>query len=364
MAESFIARTKIFFSVTAGVREKGICLFPAPFFFTVLFCQRGAYNRGINEEGEWTRMVNKKTISHLQQLIGKLPPALAGQLEALPESCWDSLQEIRLQEGREIWLIFPGKMLSIGQVIPNRKSVSREEIEQSFAALCDYSVHTFLPQIVYGFLTIQGGHRIGLGGTAVVQDGKVTSIRELSSLNIRLARKQDNPEEVEKIGRSLFEWGLCSVLIAGEPGSGKTTLLRTLAFLLSHRWRVTVVDERGEIVDRGLLPLGGCLDVLRGYPKPAGILQAVRTLSPQVVICDELGTLAETEQLLQAVNCGVRFVASIHAGSLEELFRRPQFQLLQKEKAFEKVLLLRGADLPGQAAGIFEIEDWERQVEG
>ena len=119
MAESFIARTKIFFSVTAGVREKGICLFPPPFFFTVLFCQRGAYNRGINEEGEWTRMVNKKTISHLQQLIGKLPPALAGQLEALPESCWDSLQEIRLQEGREIWLIFPGKMLSIGQVIPN-----------------------------------------------------------------------------------------------------------------------------------------------------------------------------------------------------------------------------------------------------
>ena len=79
-------------------------------------------------------------------------------------------------------------MLSIGQVIPNRKSVSREEIEQSFAALCDYSVHTFLPQIVHGFLTIQGGHRIGLGGTAVVQDGKVTSIRELSSLNIRLAR--------------------------------------------------------------------------------------------------------------------------------------------------------------------------------
>ena len=125
-------------------------------------------------------MVNKKTISHLQQLIGKLPPALAGQLEALPESCWDSLQEIRLQEGREIWLIFPGKMLSIGQVIPNGKTVSREEIEQSFAALCDYSVHTFLPQIVHGFLTIQGGHRIGLGGTAVVQDGKVTSIRELS----------------------------------------------------------------------------------------------------------------------------------------------------------------------------------------
>ena len=106
------------------------------------------------------------------------------------------------------------------------------------------------------------------------------------------------------------------------------------------------------------------LDVLRGYPKPAGILQAVRTLSPQVVIWDELGTLAETEQLLQAVNCGVRFVASIHSGSLEELFLRPQFQLLQKEKAFEKVLLLRGADLPGQAAGIFKIEDQERQVEG
>ncbi len=281
-------------------------------------------------------MVKNAAIGQLQQLLNKLPPALAGQLEALPESCWDSLQEIRLQEGREMWLIFPGKMLSIGQVIPNGKTVSREEIEQSFAALCDYSVHTFLPQIVHGFLTIQGGHRIGLGGTAVVQDGKVTSIRELSSLNIRLARKQDNPEEVEKIARSLFDRGLCSVLIAGEPGSGKTTLLRALAFFLSRRWRVTVVDERGEIVDRGLLPLGGCLDVLRGYPKPAGILQAVRTLSPQVVICDELGTLAETEQLLQAVNCGVRFVASIHAGSLEELFRRPQFQLLQKKKRLRR----------------------------
>ena len=290
-------------------------------------------------------MVNEKTISHLQQLIGKLPPALAGQLEALPESCWDSLQEIRLQEGREIWLIFPGKMLSIGQVIPNGKTVSREEIEQSFASLCDYSVHTFLPQIVHGFLTIQGGHRIGLGGTAVVQDGKVTSIRELSSLNIRLARKQDNPEEVEKIARSLFDRGLCSVLIAGEPGSGKTTLLRALAFSLSHRWRVTVVDERGEIavMFQGIpqMALGSHTDVLDACPKALGIPILLRSANPQVIAVDEITVREDLMAMSAAANCGVRFLATIHAADRRELGRKPLFSHLLKEKVFEKLVTIR-----------------------
>ena len=253
-----------------------------------------------------------------------------------------------------MWLIFPGKMLSIGQVIPNGKTVSREEIEQSFAALCDYSVHTFLPQIVHGFLTIQGGHRIGLGGTAVVQDGKVTSIRELSSLNIRLARKQDNPEEVEKIARSLFDRGLCSVLIAGEPGSGKTTLLRALAFFLSRRWRVTVVDERGEIVDRGLLPLGGCLDVLRGYPQTGGDFAGGShpfTTGGDLRRAWHAGrdrTAAAGGQLRRALYrlhpCGQL------GGTVSS---RPQFQLLQKEKAFEKVLAAAGSGSPRSGGGDF-----------
>lgn len=283
-------------------------------------------------------MRKKIHIPQIDWLLARIPEALRLELDSLPDIIWDQIQEIRIQVGRPIWLSLPGRLF------PLQTQISQKELEDCFSALCEYSVHTYLPQICQGFLTIRGGHRVGLGGTAVIQHGAVVSIRELSSLNIRLSRI--GTMQIQPLADRLFEDGLHSVLIAGAPASGKTTLLREFAQYLSQTVKVTVVDERGEIMEESAQNFGGCIDVLRGFPKTAGILQAVRTLSPQIVVCDEIGNRQETEQLLEAVHCGVKLLAAIHADSLGELLEKPQFLQLQEMETFERIIILKGAEVP------------------
>ena len=206
---------------------------------------------------------------------------------------------------------------------------------------------------------MEGGHRIGIGATAVIQNGRLCSVRQVSSLNLRIAHCIAHPASlsIEPLAEQLFSRGLCSVLVAGEPGSGKTTLLRSLSCWLAGRWKVTIVDERGELYEPNFSAQDGlcCMDFLRGFPKAQGVLQAVRTLSPQVIVCDELGDCEEVQQLLYALNTGVCLLASIHAGSREQLCRRQPFLQLQASGSLDRVLLLRGASHPGQVQEILEI---------
>ena len=260
-----------------------------------------------------------KTYPKLESLAEMLSPVLSEKLlQQIPQEMLETIQEIRIQEGREISLVFPDRIVLLSKVTGKSGAapVNHQQLEETFAALCEYSVHTYLPQIQNGFITTPEGHRVGIGGTAVIKDGKVSSFQKITSLNIRLAREKTKLPEILK---DVFGDGLCSVLIAGAPSSGKTTLLRALALWLAKYYRVTVVDERGEIMGHPSEEREGCLDMLTGFPKHIGILQAVRTLSPQVIICDELGDRQEVEQLLQALNCGVSVVASIHAQDEEQL---------------------------------------------
>ena len=300
------------------------------------------------------------TPTQTQLLFERLSPRIGQALQLLPPTLWAQVQEVRLMQDKPIYLTLPGRSCPIDLVCPGVRAepVTRQEIEQSFAALCEYSVHTYLAQIQSGYITVRGGHRIGLGGTAVVQGDRVQSMRDICSMNIRLARQ--DAVELSALADRLYGGGRCSVLVAGEPGSGKTTLLRALALWLSERYRVTVVDERGELMDgvRG----GGCIDVLRGFPKAVGILQAVRTLSPQIVVCDEVGDGAEVEGLNAALGCGVSLLASIHAGSMGELAQRTQFVQLQRHAAFATAVLLAGAHAPAQVEGIYPLQG-ERLVE-
>ena len=139
--------------------------------------------------------------------------------------------------------------------------VQPQQLQESFAALCDYSVHTCLPQLLEGYLTVEGGHRIGIGATAVIQNGRLCSVRQVSSLNLRIAHPASL--SIEPLAEQLFSRGLCSVLVAGEPGSGKTTLLRALSCWLAGRWKVTIVDERGELYEPNFSAQDGlCLSLI------------------------------------------------------------------------------------------------------
>lgn len=302
----------------------------------------------------------------LERMLQKLSLPIRRQLQAVPASCWEQVQEIRLQQGREPYLVVAGRPMRLGQLLHrpiSTEPVQPQQLQESFAALCDYSVHTCLPQLLEGYLTVEGGHRIGIGATAVIQNGRLCSVRQVSSLNLRIAHCIAHPSahpaslSIEPLAEQLFSRGLCSVLVAGEPGSGKTTLLRALSRWLSGRWKVTIVDERGELYEPNFSAQDGlcCMDFLRGFPKAQGVLQAVRTLSPQVIVCDELGDCEEVQQLLYALNTGVCLLASIHAGSREQLYRRQPFLQLQASGSLDRVLLLRGASHPGQVQEILEI---------
>lgn len=227
------------------------------------------------------------------------------------------IAEIRLRAGR-----CAAAVTVSGKIIPCSAPFSEKDIADCFAELCRYSVHSFSREIAEGFITLDGGHRVGLCGTAVMSGGAVVSVKDISSLNIRIAREVRGCAE-ELYGR-FFAGGLCSLLLAGRPMSGKTTLLRDLSRMLGEKYRVALIDSRNEISAsvRGLptLDVGENTDVLCGYTKPAGIMTALRSLSPDVIICDEIGD--DYDAVEQCLFCGVKVIAAAHAGSLSELSRR------------------------------------------
>lgn len=156
-----------------------------------------------------------KTYPRLESLAEMLSPVLSEKLlQQIPQEMLETIQEIRIQEGREISLVFPDRIVLLSKVTgrSGASPVSHQQLEETFAALCEYSVHTYLPQIQNGFITTPEGHRVGIGGTAVIKDGKVSSFQKITSLNIRLAREETKLPEILK--QDVFGDGLCSVLIA------------------------------------------------------------------------------------------------------------------------------------------------------
>ena len=226
------------------------------------------------------------------------------------------LAEIRLRTGRRaVAVTAEGVMQTCSEPF------TAQDISECFSELCRYSVHSYTNEIAEGYITLDGGHRVGICGTAVIKDGKIETLRDISSLNIRIARQVRGC--AEELFRGIFDKPR-SLLLAGKPMCGKTTLLRDLTRILGERHKVTLIDSRNEISAcvRGAptLDIGQHTDVLCGCPKSEGILLALRSLSPEIIICDEIGR--DHGAVEQCLFCGVKLIASVHAGSIKELERR------------------------------------------
>lgn len=226
--------------------------------------------------------------------------------------------------------------------------VSRNDIADTFRLASNYSVHSHQNSIKNGYITLQGGHRLGLCGTAVCENSRVASVRDISTLNIRISR------EFKGCAESLTEAALngCKgMLIAGSPSSGKTTILRDLTRLLANGGRrVSLIDERDEIaaVHNGCAQndVGSSCDIFSSYPKDVAILTALRTMSPDYIILDEVGSTQEIEAIENGLNSGVRFIASVHANEERDLALRPQIKRLLATGSFDKIVLLEGRTAP------------------
>ena len=228
--------------------------------------------------------------------------------------------------------------------------ISREGLERIIQHICKYSLYAFEEEIRQGFITVAGGHRIGLVGQVVLENNKnIRTIKHICGLNIRVSH------QIKGVGQSvlpyLYEKGMLkSTLIVSPPGCGKTTLLRDLIRSISNGneyaegMTVGLVDERSEIAGSYMgqpqNDVGIRTDVLDACPKINGMMLLLRAMSPRVIAIDELGHREEMEVVRQVSNCGVKMLATMHGNSLDDVWRREGMEQILKEKCFELLLIL------------------------
>ena len=244
-----------------------------------------------------------------------LPGALRAEALFQPEEVRMQAEELRLRSGLGAWLCLRGGVLRF------QTPVGREEIQETLERATKSSLYTVEESLRAGYITAQGGYRLGLGGSLFLREGRPAGFRSISSLSIRIPRSVRCVTD-EMLTRLKGK----SVLIYSPPGGGKTTFLRDLVRRISDDGtRVSLVDERGELaaLSEGVpqFDVGRHTDVLEGCPKEAAAEMLLRTMAPQVLAVDELSS-GEMPLLTSSLAAGVRLLATVHAGNKEELLRR------------------------------------------
>ena len=229
--------------------------------------------------------------------------------------------------------------------------IQPEEIRRSFEAICQHSIYAFENEIRHGFVTLRGGYRVGIAGRVNAQNGQVLSIPHCAGLCIRMMREIQGCADglMEHIVR---ENEVFPTLIVSPPMMGKTTVLRDIARQLSNGVfgaqgkRVCIVDERAEIAGAvngvAQLDVGLRTDVLDACPKAKGMMMALRSLSPEVLITDELGSAEDASAVLEAAFAGVKVIASAHGQDQKDVWNRKGLAVLLEERAFSRILILGG----------------------
>lgn len=278
-----------------------------------------------------------------------LPKALARPLNALPDG---SLREIRVRAGQSIRLSTrQGETICPCEPTP-------QQVAQMAEALCEHALYARAEEQRSGFVTLRGGHRMGLCGRVICQGQSIRALRDISSFCIRIAGQWRGAAD-GLIGQLTDENGFCrSTLIVGLPGMGKTTLLRDSLRRLSEAGRrVCVVDERSEIAAMcdGLpqLEVGPCTDVLDGCGKEAGLRWLLRSLSPEVLVTDELSDTLDAQAALEAIRSGVSMLATVHGRDLDSVCGRNTLYPLIRDRAFERYAVLDVHEV-GKLAGIYD----------
>lgn len=283
-----------------------------------------------------------------EQAASVLPRPVRDGLQTLEADKLDALEEFRLRRGFPMTVLLPE-----GETEINSPPIGEDELRQVLENATQSSAHTALDKVCQGFVALKGGHRVGLCGTVVKKDGRIVTLRELSSLSIRVAKPVTGLAEPLLPG--LMEDGqFLSTLILAPPGAGKTTLLRELVRSLSDGeaglpLRVSVADERGEIAAlwRGTpqLYVGRHTDVLDGCAKAEGLSILIRGMNPQVAAVDEVTQLEDARAVIEAAGCGVSLIATAHGVGVDDLDRRPAYRELLAARVFRRLVVLefRGA---------------------
>ncbi len=304
---------------------------------------------------ETREMRDRLETDSFDQVAEKILP-VRDRLLALPAGMKAQAHDIRCKAGQPVAVCGGGGVLFLKEggglsrhMGAGLAVLSQAQLQELFLEICGRSVFTHEEQLRQGYISVQGC-RVGVCGRVVTENGRVKALRDVSSLVFRI------PRDCPGCGDRLFSSGAdpCrGVLIAGEPGSGKTTLLRDIARSLSGgrfapSRRLAVLDCREEL--SAGFDLGPCADVLLGCTKAQGLDMAIRTLSPEVVLCDELAP-EDLPAVRRSLFAGVGVIATVHGGE-KDVYSRPLCRALLDTGAFESLVVLKGRASPGQIARI------------
>ena len=297
-----------------------------------------------------------------QQILKILPRALQAIVQA-EQLDFRFLQEIRLRTGQPITVLYEGEEVLLPRRLESKHRVLQEEIRETVEYICNYSLYAYENELRQGFVTVEGGHRIGLAGQVILENGRVKNMKYISSINIRVSH------EVMHCADPIFPYitrqrELYHTLIISPPRCGKTTLLRDLIRQVSdgNRWvkgcTVGVVDERSELggcyLGQAQNNLGMRTDILDCCPKAEGMIMLIRSMAPQVIAVDEIGAFEDIHSIEYAMHCGCRMVATVHGASIAEIQKKPFFEQMIKQKRFERYVVLGNTHHIGEIEGIYD----------
>jgi stage III sporulation protein AA len=301
-----------------------------------------------------------------------LPSSLKRMILLLPQHVSDRLEEIRIRENRPFEVIFNGTykfISSMGKLLDTSEGAylpTHEDCQQLLGLLTNHSVYSFEEELMQGFITIEGGHRVGLTGRTVLLQGRVKQIKEISGFNIRVARAMIGvgtpvlPHLVDMEAKAIFH-----TLVISPPQYGKTTLIRDLARLISYGigphsifnqggLKVGIIDERSELAAcvKGIpsFDVGPRTDVMDRCPKAEGMMMMIRSMSPDVLVVDEIGRKEDVDSIHEAVHAGIQVMATAHGKNYEDIIFRPVLKQLIAEQIFGRYVVL------GHSKGVGTIE--------
>lgn len=291
---------------------------------------------------------------NIESILRKMPINLQGMLENLPEEIWNELEEFHFRNGQNALIISAGKEYELDF------RISQKTLEDILNKVLNYSYYAFEYELSHGYITIEGGHRMGICGKVVLENDKVKLIKNVSSVNIRRCREIKGISDIYMDYLFKNDKALHNIIIVSPPKCGKTTLLRDIIRNLSYKGlSIGVCDERSEIAGsyhgQSCFDLGPRTDVLDGCPKEKGMSMLIRSMSPDVIVTDEIGKKEDIKAIQSALCAGVSLITTIHGSSYEDLLNSEIKELIEKN-VFSCILFLSKTPTVGTIKDIRRVE--------